>query len=117
MRDAQLMSDSEANLDALRQELRRGVVVLAVLSQLETGHYGYSLVQLLGERGFAIEEGTLYPLLRRLEKQGVLDSAWDTSEARPRKYYRINDAGRAMLNTLKADWAQTVDVLRALLGP
>jgi PadR family transcriptional regulator, regulatory protein PadR len=109
------MSETEATLDSLRQELRRGVVILAVLSQLETGRYGYSLVQQLADKNFAIEEGTLYPLLRRLEKQGLLDSSWDTSEARPRKYYRINDAGRAMLRALQADWSQTVEVMRALL--
>jgi PadR family transcriptional regulator, regulatory protein PadR len=110
------MTETESPLDGLRQELRRGVVVLAVLSQLDSARYGYSLVQQLGAKGFEIEEGTLYPLLRRLEKQGLLESSWDTSEARPRKYYRINDAGRALLGTLQTDWLHTVDVMRTLLG-
>jgi DNA-binding PadR family transcriptional regulator len=109
------MAETDSPLEALRQELRRGVVVLAVLSQLESARYGYSLVQQLGAQGFDIEEGTLYPLLRRLEKQGLLESSWDTSEARPRKYYRTNDAGRALLQALQADWVRTVEAMRTLL--
>lgn len=71
-----------------------GIVVLAVLSQVETPQYGYSLIQRLGAQGLAIEEGTLYPLLRRLEKQGLLVSEWEVGgEARPRKYYRISERG------------------------
>lgn len=109
------MTDTEEHLSQLRLELRRGVVVLAVLSQLDTARYGYSLIQRLVEQGIDIEEGTLYPLLRRLEKQGLLYSEWDTSESRPRKYYRISAAGQAVLTALRAEWEETVAVMRRLL--
>lgn len=109
------MTESNDHLSSLRLELRRGIVVLAVLSQMDTARYGYSLIQQLGELGLDIEEGTLYPLLRRLEKQGLLESEWDVSESRPRKYYRISAEGRAVLNTLKDDWAETVAVMQRIL--
>ena len=109
------MSDTEDQISALRLELRRGIVVLAVLSQMDTARYGYSLIQQLAEKGLDIEEGTLYPLLRRLEKQGLLESKWDTGEARPRKYYHISPAGHDVLNTLSMDWFETVDVMRRIL--
>ena len=105
----------DEQFDNLRLELRRGVVVLAVLSQMDTARYGYSLIQLLAERGLEVEEGTLYPLLRRLEKQGLLASEWDVSEARPRKYYQLSADGRKVLATLTGDWFETVDVMRKLL--
>lgn len=98
-----------------RLELRRGVVVLAVLSQMDTARYGYSLIQQLKEQGLEVEEGTLYPLLRRLEKQGLLESEWEVGEARPRKYYRISPAGREMLTILRAEWSETVEVMRRIL--
>jgi DNA-binding PadR family transcriptional regulator len=109
------LTDTDDHLDSLRLELRRGVVVLAVLSQLDTATYGYSLIQRLAERGMDIEEGTLYPLLRRLEKQGLLVSEWDTTESRPRKYYRISDSGREVLATLWAEWQETVSVMKKML--
>ncbi len=109
------MSETNESLEKLRLELRRGVVVLAVLSQLATARYGYSLIQQLVELGMDIEEGTLYPLLRRLEQQGLLESEWDTTESRPRKYYRISPAGREVLTTLRAEWQETVDVMRRIL--
>jgi DNA-binding PadR family transcriptional regulator len=102
-------------INNLRLELRRGIVVLAVLSQMDTARYGYSLIQRLGEQGLDIEEGTLYPLLRRLEKQGLLESEWEVGESRPRKYYRISAAGQAILTTLIADWHETVAVMDAML--
>lgn len=109
------MTDFDDQITNLRLELRRGLVVLAVLSQMEAPQYGYSLIQRLAEHGLEVEEGTLYPLLRRLEKQGLLASEWDTSESRPRKYYRLSADGRKVLNTLAADWFETVDVMRKLL--
>ena len=109
------MSDAHEQIEKLRLELRRGIVVLAVLSQMETAQYGYSLIQSLAEKGFDIEEGTLYPLLRRLEKRGLLISEWNTGESRPRKYYRISDMGRDVLKTLIADWNDTVAVMHRLL--
>lgn len=110
------MTDTNGQIDKLRLELRRGIVVLAVLSQMDTAQYGYSLIQRLAEQGLEIEEGTLYPLLRRLEKQGLLQSEWDTSESRPRKYYRISTAGREVLDTLRAEWYATVEMMRGILG-
>ncbi len=109
------MTDQHEQIDQLRMELRRGVIVLAVLSQLENARYGYSLIQQLTEKGFAIEEGTLYPLLRRLEKQGLLESEWEISEARPRKYYRISAAGREVLKLLRDEWLETIEVMRRMM--
>ncbi|GAB3744567.1 PadR family transcriptional regulator [Lysobacter olei] len=96
-------------------ELRRGVLVLAVLSQLMQPQYGYSLRQALAERGMAIEEGTLYPLLRRLEAQGVLASEWRIEDGPPRRYYRLNDAGEALLAELAASWSALVTTMSGLL--
>lgn len=81
-------------------EMRRGSLTLLVLSALHTPHYGYDLLEVLQEIGVEIEANTLYPLLRRLEKQGLLDSSWDTSESRPRKYYQINSAGTEIYRLL-----------------
>ncbi len=110
------MTETDDQISSLRLELRRGVVVLAVLSQMDTAGYGYSLIQQLAGKGLDIEEGTLYPLLRRLEKQGLLESKWEVGESRPRKYYRISPAGRDVLNTLSADWFETVAVMANILG-
>ena len=110
------MGTADEQIEKLRLELRRGVLVLAVLAQLETARYGYNLIQRLAERGLDIEEGTLYPLLRRLEQQGLLESDWDVTEARPRKYYRISPPGRDVLTTLTAEWLDTVSVMHRLLG-
>lgn len=110
------MADMDEQIDKLRLELRRGILVLAVLSQLDTARYGYSLIQRLAEQGLNIEEGTLYPLLRRLEQQGLLASDWDVTESRPRKYYHISTAGRAVLTTLTTEWLETVAVMHHILG-
>jgi len=99
----------------LELELRRGALVLAVLSQLRTSQYGYSLRQALAERGMAIEEGTLYPLLRRLESQGVLVSEWRIEEGPPRRYYRLNDAGETLLAELTGSWQSLVATMGGLL--
>jgi DNA-binding PadR family transcriptional regulator len=81
--------------DKLEHELRRGVIVLAALSQLRGWQYGYSLRQALAARGMPIEEGTLYPLLRRLETQGLLESEWRIEDGPPRRYYRLSAEGSA----------------------
>lgn len=91
-------------LNSLTTELRRGTLTLAVLSQLHTPQYGYSLVQLLERSGIDIDQSTLYPLLRRLEKQELVTSNWDTQESRPRKYYEISSFGRVIFNQLKMEW-------------
>ncbi len=109
------MGDAHEQIDQLRLELRRGVLVLAVLSQMDTARYGYSLIQRLAAQGLDIEEGTLYPLLRRLEKQGLLESEWEVGETRPRKYYRLSPVGREVLTTLCAEWDETVKVMRGIL--
>ncbi len=110
------MTESIDLVQQLRLELRRGIVVLAVLSQTAAPCYGYGLIQRLGELGLDIEEGTLYPLLRRLEKQGLLQSEWETSEARPRKYYQISSQGREVLAALSAEWFETVAVMGRILN-
>lgn len=99
----------------LQLELRRGALVLAVLSQLRQAQYGYSLRQALAQRGMPIEEGTLYPLLRRLDSQGVLASEWRIEDGPPRRYYRLNDAGEALLAELTATWNALVGTMAGLL--
>jgi DNA-binding PadR family transcriptional regulator len=89
--------------------------VLAVLSQLRDAQYGYSLRQALAERSMPIEEGTLYPLLRRLETQGLLASEWRIEDGPPRRYYRLNDAGEAMLADLTAIWNALTATMSGLL--
>jgi DNA-binding PadR family transcriptional regulator len=96
-------------------ELRRGVIVLAVLSQLGEEQYGYSLLKLLSDQGLTVDQGTLYPLLRRLEAQGLLQSVWKLEEARPRRYYVISPAGKALLPKLKAEWESIVAMLGKML--
>ncbi|HEX6380392.1 PadR family transcriptional regulator [Actinoplanes sp. ATCC 53533] len=109
------MADDELLATHL-QELRRGTVVLACLLVLTEPNYGYALLDLLGARGFAVDANTLYPLLRRLEKQGLLTSDWNTDEARPRKFYRTSDAGVALAGILSHDWDQLDTALRILKG-
>ena len=100
MRD---MGDTDA-FSKLELELRRGVVVLATLSQLRTPRYGYELRQALADKGMPIEEGTLYPLLRRLETQGVLKSEWKIEDGPPRRYYALNADGKKLLKRLTECW-------------
>ena len=100
----------------LAQELRRGILVLATLSQLDEKKYGYSLITQLSEKGLDIDQGTLYPLLRRLEAQGLLDSIWDVSGSRPRRYYVINEAGEEILKELASDWQALAAVMQNLLA-
>ena len=84
----------------LRLELRRGTLTLAVLSQLRTEHYGYTLRKALDDIGLDIDEGTLYPLLRRLEGQGLLQSEWREENKRKKRFYRLTAAGEAILERL-----------------
>jgi len=97
------MTDTEA-LETHLQELRRGTVVLACLRLLEHPGYGYALLEELTARGFDTDANTLYPLLRRLEKQGHLTSEWNTDQSRPRKFYRTSAAGRRLAAGLTADF-------------
>lgn len=108
------MVDTDA-FGKLELELRRGVVVLATLSQLRTPRYGYELRQALADQGMAIEEGTLYPLLRRLESQGLLESRWEVvDDQRPRRYYLLSAVGAAMLGQLVDEWKNLVATLERL---
>ena len=108
------MVDLDA-LGKLELELRRGVVVLATLSQLRVPRYGYELRQALAEKGMPIEEGTLYPLLRRLEAQGLLGSEWRIEDGPPRRYYVLNADGRTLLKRLTESWQGMNDAMRRLL--
>jgi len=90
--------------DNLRLELRRGALVLAVLSQARSERYGYTLRKALEAHGIAIDEGTLYPLLRRLESQGLLASEWREEDRRRKRFYRLSADGRQMLRQLLAEW-------------
>ena len=102
-------------ISSLSVELKRGTLVLSVLSQLHNPEYGYSLVQKLEEKNTLIEAGTLYPLLRRLEKQQLLISQWDTSESRPRKFYVLSDKGKEVYVRLKSEWRSLSKQLNVLL--
>ena len=107
-----------ANTESLENvvlELRRGVIVLAVLSQLSEEQYGYSLLKMLSDLGLEVDQGTLYPLLRRLEAQGLLQSVWKIEGARPRRYYVISAEGKKLLPKLKKEWTSIVSVMEKML--
>ena len=90
----------------LRLELRRGCLTVAVLGQLKVEHYGYTLRKALADLGLAIDEGTLYPLLRRLEAQGLLVSEWREEDKRNKRFYKLSPTGRQILKQLLAEWQQ-----------
>ena len=96
--------DMKELIESYFLELRRGVLILGVLSQLANKEYGYSLIQKLQDNHFEIEAGTLYPLLRRLEKQGLLESSWELIENRPRRYYQISEQGVVLYEQLKKEY-------------
>src|SRR6202521_4849056 len=99
---------SDDRFENLRQELRRGSLPLAVLAALRKEQYGYTLRKTLADYGMAIDEGTLYPLLRRLETQGLLVSEWREEEKRNKRFYRLSPDGKLMLKQLLAEW-QSID--------
>src|SRR6201986_2514370 len=98
------MTIAENLFENLRLELRRGCLTLAVLAQLRQEHYGYTLRKALAERGLEIDESTLYPLLRRLETQGLLASEWREEDKRNKRFYRLSAQGAATLEQLLAEW-------------
>ena len=102
-------------IDNVVLELRRGVIILAVLSQLEDEQYGYSLLKRISELGLEIDQGTLYPLLRRLEAQGLLQSSWRVESDRPRRYYQISETGKTSFAQLKTEWRSLVSLLEGML--
>ncbi len=110
------MESTDDILSSLVVELKRGTLILSVLSQLFNPEYGYSLVQKLEQKNNPIDAGTLYPLLRRLEKQQLLESNWDTSETRPRKFYVISEEGKKVFQCLTEEWRTLSQKLENLLG-
>ncbi|MEN6314738.1 MAG: PadR family transcriptional regulator [Clostridiaceae bacterium] len=109
------MESVDELVNSLIVELRRGTLVLSVLSQLYRPEYGYSLVQKLEGKNALIEAGTLYPLLRRLEKQQLLSSQWDTTESRPRKFYVLSEEGKKVYQRLKSEWLLLTKQLEVLV--
>lgn len=102
-------------IGSLMQELKRGTLVLGVLSQLKQPLYGYSLVSSLSEKGMDIDKNTLYPLLRRLEGQELLVSEWNVEESRPRRYYCLSEKGLEMLSQLSLEWEKLNETITKLL--
>lgn len=109
--------ENEELVQNMLLELRRGILSVAVLSQLGTEQYGYSLLKALSEQGMEIDQSTLYPLLRRLESQGLLQSDWRiVDEARPRRYYVISKQGQAVLAQLKKEWSTLTGTMNKMLS-
>ena len=102
-------------LENLRSELRRGSLIVAVLAQLGTEQYGYTLRKSLEEHGLTIDEGTLYPLLRRLETQGLLASEWREHEKRNKRFYRLSPQGEVILEQLLQDWENLSASIQSIL--
>ena len=103
-------------LDNLRLELRRGCLIVAVLAQLREEHYGYALRKALADQGMDIEENTLYPLLRRLESQGLLMSAWREENKRNKRFYRVSAEGEVILSQLLDEWRSIDASLNRIIG-
>jgi PadR family transcriptional regulator PadR len=100
----------------LRLELRRGCLAVAVLVQLRTELYGYAIRKALSDQGLAIDENTLYPLLRRLESQGLLVSQWREEDKRNKRFYRLSPVGEEVLTSLLAEWRQMNSALERILA-
>jgi PadR family transcriptional regulator, regulatory protein PadR len=105
-------------IETLRLELRRGTLILAVLAALRTEKYGYTLRSELSAMGVEIDEGALYPMLRRLETQGLLTSEWREDAKRQKRFYRLSDDGAAALSQLTEEWRGMNRALEGILpGP
>ncbi len=98
-------------LGSIETEMKRGFLQLLVLVLLEKETYGYAMVRAFRELGYEIEENTLYPLLRRLEKKGLIRGKWELGEERPRKFYAITAAGREMCQGLLAIWKKQDEII------
>lgn len=107
--------DKKELVSNFSQELRRGTVILCVLANLKEPTYGYGLIEKLSQTGISIEANTLYPLLRRLEGQELLESVWNTDGAKPRKYYTLTGFGLEVLDELKKHWQSTVQGMNKIL--
>jgi PadR family transcriptional regulator, regulatory protein PadR len=112
---AQYMPIEPNVVENLRSELRRGSLILAVLAQLRSEQYGYTLRKALAEHGMAIDEGTLYPLLRRLETQGLLVSEWREEDKRNKRFYVLSIEGKVILEQLLAEWKSIDASLSAIV--
>lgn len=110
------MDEMREIIAGLLLELRRGAIPICVMSQLTERTYGYLLVQRLEEKGFRVEANTLYPLLRRLEKQKLLDSKWETSGPKPRKYYELSAVGREVYGRLCTQWDELRGSMEKIMG-
>lgn len=110
------MPENDDILSGLILELRRGTIILSVLSQLSQPMYGYSLVQKLNDNGVPVEANTLYPLLRRLEKQELLKSEWETEGSKPRKYYVRTEFGTNIYTQLASHWREMVGNMNNLIN-
>ncbi|MEA4812360.1 MAG: PadR family transcriptional regulator [Anaerolineaceae bacterium] len=110
------MNEKENLINNFRSELKRGVLVLSVLAATREASYGYQLIRFLGDAGLEAEGNTLYPLLRRLEEQNLLESKWNVDGDKPRKYYQITPFGQEVLEKLKENWLMTVASVAHLLG-
>ncbi len=97
-------------------ELRRGTLVLSILSQLKEPKYGYQLLASFFEKGMELDQGTIYPMLRRLEQQGILESNWSVEQPRPRKYYHLTTKGSEILEWLIKEWEKQTEVMKRLLN-
>jgi PadR family transcriptional regulator PadR len=110
------MTVAESLFENLRLELRRGCLTLAVLAQLRQEHYGYTLRKALAGLGMEIDESTLYPLLRRLETQGLLLSEWREEDKRNKRFYRLSSDGAEILTRLLAEWNETNAAINNILS-
>jgi PadR family transcriptional regulator PadR len=110
------MNMHDETIDKLKLEMRRGVIVLAVLAKLKQEHYGYSLRKNLEKQGVDIDEGTLYPLIRRLEKQGLLESEWREENKRKKRFYTISKTGITVLERLSAEWIELNKGIQRVMG-
>ena len=110
------MTASTETYENLRLELRRGCLVMAVLAQLRREQYGYTLRKSLADQGMVMDEGTLYPLLRRLETQGLLASQWREEDKRNKRFYKLTADGKQLLDQLLAEWKSIGSSLNGILG-
>lgn len=110
------MNTTDELLQSHIHEIRRGSVVVAALSLLREPQYGYALIELLTSAGIETEANTLYPLLRRLEKQGLLESVWNTDESRPRKFYQITREGETLLTALIEEMNRITSAVNLING-
>lgn len=105
----------ELDIEPFRQELRRGCLALAALAALRDEQYGYTLRQSLKRRGLSVEQGTLYPLLKRLETQGFLVSEWRQEGGRQKRFYRLSAAGLRLLELLQREWREIGQTINAIV--